>query len=70
MSDQLKVRLISWGNTFATGFLLSVATALYLGGTVQWTSAFWIGLVITGTRAGIAEVVKLATPQKLGGRRK
>jgi len=69
MSDQLKVRLISLGNTFATAFILTVATSLSVVGTVEWTAAFWVSIAMSGVRAGIAELVKQFTPIKLGGKR-
>ena len=69
MSDTLKVRLISCTNTFVSAFLLAVATSLSMGGVVEWTTAFWIGLAMTGARAGLAELVKQVTPTRLGGRR-
>lgn len=70
MSNELKVRLISLGNTFVTAFILTVATSISLAGVIEWTAAFWIGIAVAGVRAAIAEVVKSFTPISLGGRRK
>lgn len=67
MSDTFKKNLISWGNTFISAFILTVAASLSIMGSIEWTSAFWIPIVLTGLRAGIAELVKILTPVKLGG---
>lgn len=69
MSDQLKVRLISLGNTFVTAFILTVATGITMVGSIEWTTAFWVGIAMSGVRAGIAELVKTITPIRLGGKR-
>lgn len=69
MSDTLKVRLISWANTFVSAFLLAVAASITAVGAIEWTTAFWISLAMTGARAGIAELLKQFTPVRLGGKK-
>lgn len=69
LSNEWKVRLISWGNTFATAFILSIVAAISVTGAIEWTTAFWISIVMTGVRAGLAEIVKTFTPVRLGGRK-
>lgn len=70
MSDAFKVRLISVGNTFISAFLLAVATSLTQIGVIEWTTSFWIAIVVSATRLAVAEVVKSFTPIHLGGRRR
>ena len=69
MSDQLKVRLISLGNAFATGFILAVAAYINTSGSIVWSDTFWVGVIVAGVNAGIVEVTKSFTPVRLGGRR-
>ena len=68
ISDQIKVKLISVGNTFITSFILGVGATLYTMGTVEWTATFWISLLIAGARAGIVAITASLVPQRLGGR--
>lgn len=68
--DQLKIKLISMGNTFLASFILGVATSIYSTGSIEWTTAFWIALVIAGVRAGVAAIVANFVPQRLGGNRR
>ena len=70
MSDSFKTRLISVGNTFVSAFLLAVATSLYQINQIEWTTSFWVAIVISATRLAVAEVVKSFTPVHLGGRRR
>lgn len=69
MSDAFKTRLISVLNTFGSAFLLAVSTSIYQLGQVEWTSSFWIAIVIAAARFAFAEVVKSFVPQRLGGRK-
>jgi len=68
-SDNVKVKLISIGNTFATAFILGICASLYTLGTIEWTSTFWIAVIIAGFRAGIAAIVSNFVPVRLGGKR-
>jgi hypothetical protein len=69
MSDALKVRLISIGNTFVASFLLAVSTSIYQIGHIEWTTSFWISIAIAAVRFAFAEVMKTFIPQRLGGRK-
>lgn len=69
MSDQLKVRLISFCNAFATGFILAVAAYIKTSGSIVWSDTFWVGVIVAGVNSGIVEVTKSFTPIRLGGRR-
>lgn len=69
MSDQLKVRLITLGNAFATGFILAIATYIKTSGEIVWSDTFWVGVIVAGVNAGIIEVTKSFTPIRLGGRK-
>jgi hypothetical protein len=42
---------------------------LYTLGTIEWTSTFWIAVIIAGFRAGIAAIVSNFVPVRLGGKR-
>lgn len=67
MSDNLKIQLISALNTFTATFLSAVALTVQNG--VEWTTAFWLALVITAGRTALKEVINSFLPVKLGGRR-
>ena len=69
MSNETKIKLISAGNTFATAFLLAIGASFSTVGTIEWTSAFWIAILMAGLRAGIAALVAKFTPIRLGGKK-
>lgn len=68
-SDTTKKRVLSLFTTFLTTFILSIATALTVAGQVELSSAFWIGLVITGAREAVKAVINTFVPTTLGGRK-
>jgi hypothetical protein len=69
VSDQVKIKLISFSNLFVSAFLLTIAGSIYTMGTIEWTASFWIPILIVGVNAGIAAIVARFTPVKLGGKR-
>jgi len=69
MSDALKIRLISIGNTFGSSFLLAVSTSIYQIGHIEWTTSFWIALAVAAARFAFSEVMKSFIPKTLGGRK-
>ena len=65
MSDQVKIFLISAGNTFLATFVSVVAVTLQSG--IQWTTAFWVALALAAVRAAVKAVVSRFVPVSLGG---
>ena len=69
MSDNIKVQLISAGNTFLATFLSVLGTALLTAGTLEISGAFWGSLIVTAARAAVKAVVNSFVPVQLGGRK-
>jgi len=69
MSDNIKIQLISAGNTFLATFFGTLGTALFATHTLQFSGAFWLGLIIVATRAAVKAVVSGFVPVALGGRK-
>jgi len=67
MNPIIREHIISACLTFATGFLTTAGAMLSIG-TIEWTSAFWVAVLLSGVRAGIKEVVARLAPVSLGGR--
>lgn len=67
MSDELKIQLISAGNTFLATFVGTVGVGL-ASGDIQWSGAFWASLGLVALRAGIKAVLNSYVPKSLGGR--
>ena len=69
MNDTLKIHLISAANTFLASFLTVLGTALATAGTLEFSTAFWGGLIIAAIRAGVKSVINSFVPVRLGGRK-
>lgn len=70
MNPIIKEHLISGLQTFATIFLISIATSLTSSDVpISFTSAFWVPLLISGVRAAIKELLARYAPVSLGGRK-
>jgi hypothetical protein len=67
--DEFKVKLISFGVTFITSFVLGIALFLNSLGTIEWSWAFWGAVIIAGARAGVSAIVANFIPVRLGGKR-
>lgn len=65
--ENIKAYLISALQTFATSFLVILGTTLSAG-NIQWTSAFWFGILLTVARGALKEVFARFAPLSLGGR--
>lgn len=68
MSDNLKVQLISAGNTFLATFLGVVGTTLATG-SIEWTTAFWASIAIAAIRAAVKAVTEQFISRSLGGKK-
>ncbi len=64
--DSTKVKLISAWNTFLAGFL-TVVSATLATGTVQFSEAFIIAILLSALRAGVKAVIDMFVPVRLGG---
>jgi len=69
MSDETKVKLISFIKTFGTAFLVAAATTLVAANQIEWTIAFWGAVATAGLRSAITAVIAPYLPVKLGGRK-
>lgn len=69
LSDDAKKRIISLGKTFASTFILVVATSLVTVGHIDWSVSFWGGLLSTGLREAFSAVINTFVPVRLGGRK-
>lgn len=69
MSDEIKIQLISAGNTFIATFLSVFGASLLTTGTLEFSGAFWGGLIIAAVRAAVKAVINSFVPVKLGGRK-
>ena len=67
MSDSMKVALISAGNTFLATFLTVVGATISSG--IEWTSAFWLAVLMAAVRAAVKAVISSFVPVQLGGRK-
>lgn len=68
--DAGKIKIISIANTFASTFILILATGVISADTIAWTAAFWGGLISIAGREAVKAVISLFVPAKLGGRKK
>lgn len=64
--DNIKVKLISAWNTFIAAFL-TVISATIAAGSVQFSQAFLLALLIAAMRAGVKAVIDTFVPVRLGG---
>lgn len=69
MSDATKEKLVSAGYTFASTFILVLASSITVVGSLEWTTAFWGGLALAALRAGIKAVIGIYVPVALGGKK-
>lgn len=67
MNPILKDHLLQAAQVFSAGFLTTLGTTLSLG-HIQWTSAFWAGLLIAAVTAGVKELFAKYAPLSFGGR--
>lgn len=57
MNPNVKKWLISVSQTFLATFITVVAVQISQFGTVEFTFAFWSGIVLAGARAGLKAVI-------------
>lgn len=67
LNDNQKAWVASSIQTFVATFLTVIASTV--SGGIEWTSAFWIGLVITGARAAIKAIFQQTAIPILGGKK-
>ncbi len=67
--DTIKIQAISALNTFLAAFVLAIGTTLTTGG-VQWSSAFWVAILLAAIRVAIKTVISQFVPVRLGGMKK
>lgn len=68
-SDNAKIKIISVFNTFASTFILTVATTLTLVDNIQWDTAFWSAILVSAGREAFKAVVNTFVSKRLGGRK-
>ena len=68
MNPIIKEHLVSALQTFLSTFLLALGTGL-TGEPIQWTTGFWLALVVAAARAAVKEVFARFAPVSLGGRK-
>lgn len=64
----IREHLLSAVQTFLTAFLVALLASIQVGG-IEWTGAFWAGVILAAARAAVKEVFARLLPQKLGGRK-
>jgi hypothetical protein len=69
MNPIIKEHLLSAATTFITTFVVILGVSLQAG-PVEWTGAFWAGVILVSVRAAFKEVLARSLPKALGGRRK
>lgn len=67
--DKLKQEGISAFFTFASSFVLAVATVISTGGTVEWSYAFWGSVILAALRVAVKAGLNTFIPTTLGGRK-
>lgn len=68
MSD-FKIHLQSALQTFVAGFLATLGAQLSNGMTIEWTSTFWIALILAAVRSGVKVAFEQFAPEILGGKK-
>ncbi len=68
MSQEIKIQLISAGTTFLSTFLSVLGVSLSMG-TMEWSAAFWGGIILVAVRAAAKAVISKFVPVALGGKK-
>lgn len=63
-----KSHIISILQTFVSALLLAIAASVASGMTLQWTSAFWISLIIAAVRQAVKITWQNVLPVSVGGK--
>ena len=66
LSDVQKKWIASSIQTFISSFFTIIGLTLQ-SGSIQWTSAFWIGLILTSVRAAFKAIFEKSSIPLLGG---
>lgn len=68
MNPIIKEHLLSALQTFITTFVVILGISLQAG-SIEWTAAFWGGVVLLAVRGALKEVFARFAPLSFGGRK-
>ena len=62
----MKEHIISAANTFLAAALTVLAISFVESPTIEWSTAFWGGIILAAVRAGVKALLVTLAPKVLG----